>query len=256
MRVVVLIDQQNLYRSARDAYRWTHEPALKGNASPIHLSRLLATGELAIPTSTGEDVSRRELSAVRVYMGTPSVRHEPYEQARALRQQQEWEHAAPGIVRVLTRSLKYPPAWARGSAERPREKGIDVMIAMDLVRGALQKDGDLAYDLVILVSGDTDLLPAVEFVIDHHGAAVIQTAAPLNVAAKGGQARGDGPVPIRASAADGREPNRTILIPEGKFRRVEDRVDHYQRRSQVAPLVPLGRRRRPPKGPDHIAGDD
>lgn len=51
MRVVVFIDQQNLYRSARDAYAWRAEESLKGNALPHDLARLLALGDLALPVT-------------------------------------------------------------------------------------------------------------------------------------------------------------------------------------------------------------
>ncbi len=43
---------------------------------------------------------------------------------------------------------------------RPREKGTDVKIAVDLVVGAI----DDFYDSAILISSDTDLLPAIDYV--------------------------------------------------------------------------------------------
>ncbi len=43
--------------------------------------------------------------------------------------------------------------------EKPREKGTDVKIAVDLVTGAI----DNHYDLAILVSSDTDLIPAIQY---------------------------------------------------------------------------------------------
>lgn len=43
---------------------------------------------------------------------------------------------------------------------RPREKGTDVRIAVDLVVGAI----DNLYDSAILVSSDTDLIPALDYV--------------------------------------------------------------------------------------------
>lgn len=44
--------------------------------------------------------------------------------------------------------------------ERKREKGIDVMLATDLVVGAVEN----TYDMAIVVSSDADLLPAIEWV--------------------------------------------------------------------------------------------
>lgn len=42
---------------------------------------------------------------------------------------------------------------------RPREKGTDVKIAVDLIIGAV----DNLYDTVILISSDTDLIPAINY---------------------------------------------------------------------------------------------
>ncbi len=44
--------------------------------------------------------------------------------------------------------------------ERSREKGIDVKIAVDLISGAVNDK----YDTAILVSSDTDLVPAIDFI--------------------------------------------------------------------------------------------
>lgn len=43
---------------------------------------------------------------------------------------------------------------------RPREKGTDVKIAADLIIGAV----DNLYDTAILVSSDTDLIPAIQYI--------------------------------------------------------------------------------------------
>jgi uncharacterized LabA/DUF88 family protein len=42
-----------------------------------------------------------------------------------------------------------------------REKGVDVKIAMDLIVGAIED----AYDTAVVVSSDTDLIPAIRYVI-------------------------------------------------------------------------------------------
>jgi hypothetical protein len=43
-------------------------------------------------------------------------------------------------------------------AASPTEKGIDVALAVDLIHLAMRKQ----YDALVLFSGDTDLLPAIE----------------------------------------------------------------------------------------------
>jgi uncharacterized LabA/DUF88 family protein len=242
VRVVVFIDQQNLYRSARDAYRWGSEPGLRGNALPLELGRLLAVGDLAQPIREDEAVSERDLAAVRVYMGQPSQRHDPREYSRALRQRQSWDRSSP-IVTVLHRTLRYPYNWQPGDPERPREKGIDVLLAMDLVRGTCDPSSDCLFDLAILVLGDTDLLPAVEFIIDQKGAQAIQCATPAPITDQQGHRLTDPPAPLRASVPAGHETNRTITIPMRAFERVADRTNHYEPRSaQTYPPGAYGRR--------------
>ena len=59
---------------------------------------------------------------------------------------------------VITRDLRYPPDWPRRPAQ---EKGIDVALAVDFVMMAARGE----YDVGILFSSDTDLVPALEAVI-------------------------------------------------------------------------------------------
>ncbi|WP_433232566.1 NYN domain-containing protein [Actinomadura formosensis] len=59
-------------------------------------------------------------------------------------------------VHVVRRQLNYR-GWPD---DPPREKGIDVAIAVDLMLLALRRQ----YDALVLFSGDTDLLPAIEVI--------------------------------------------------------------------------------------------
>ena len=65
----------------------------------------------------------------------------------------------PG-VEVLTRPLRYYPAISETGEryQRGEEKGVDVMMALDIAIGAT-KD---SYDVAIVATADTDFLPAVE----------------------------------------------------------------------------------------------
>lgn len=74
-----------------------------------------------------------------------------------MKQCRAWERAG---VHVTTRPLRYPFNWP---AEKAIEKGIDVLIAVDMVAMAI----DNAYDAAVLASTDTDLIPALEFVGRH-----------------------------------------------------------------------------------------
>ena len=65
-----------------------------------------------------------------------------------------------GKVTVIPRTLRYPYNWP---AEREREKGVDVAMAIDFVCMAI----DDYYDVGILVTTDTDLLPALDYVTNN-----------------------------------------------------------------------------------------
>lgn len=56
---------------------------------------------------------------------------------------------------MTARPLRYPRDYP---ASKPKEKGIDVQIALDFVMMAVRGE----YDVGVLMSGDTDLLSALE----------------------------------------------------------------------------------------------
>jgi hypothetical protein len=60
-RVVVLVDRQNLYKGARDAFHQGQGPRLLGNVRPLRLAQRL------IELTPGR---RRALVGVRVYRGS------------------------------------------------------------------------------------------------------------------------------------------------------------------------------------------
>ena len=94
------------------------------------------------------------LSEVRVYTGRPDPGREPNTYSAHMKQCAEWQKAG---VNVVHRQLRYPADWP---VRRAEEKGIDTALAIDFVAAAV--DGD--YDLGVIMSTDTDLLPALEFV--------------------------------------------------------------------------------------------
>lgn len=109
----------------------------------------------------------RTLKEFRVYTGrpSPSADNKSYSAWRALTA--DWEKNG---VTVVSRALSYPPNCPR---ERPREKGIDVNLAVDFVAGAV----DGAFDVGVIFSTDRDLLPALEFVSGHPELRVVGEAA-------------------------------------------------------------------------------
>lgn len=70
---------------------------------------------------------------------------------------------AQAAVEPVTRALKYYPTgfdrWGNTTWEG-REKGIDVLLALAMVQGAMRDE----FDVAVLVSADTDLVPALEAV--------------------------------------------------------------------------------------------
>lgn len=149
-RVVVFVDYQNVYRAARRAY-FTHgvDPHWRGQINPLALGRHLAE----------DSPYDRELHEVRIYRGLPSSKRDPKGYGAARRQITRWQSMRS--VQVVTRPIRYPHGWPDDCGEeRPQEKGIDVALALDFAM--MGERGE--YEVGIMVSGDTDLKPALESV--------------------------------------------------------------------------------------------
>jgi uncharacterized LabA/DUF88 family protein len=155
--MTVFVDYQNVYMRAREAFgRGDRLDFTFGQIYPRRLGVRLRQ----LAADAGKD---RVLQQVRVYRGEPDALRSPTGQAACQRQVAVWS-AQPG-VQAFTRPLSYRPTrWENG---RPvdweaREKGIDVMLAVDMVIGAARDE----FDVALLASADTDLLPAAEAVLD------------------------------------------------------------------------------------------
>jgi uncharacterized LabA/DUF88 family protein len=156
-RVAVFVDYQNTYRRARDSFGDHRlDPFNVGQVHPGRLASLLTTkGRRVDP--------KRRLDEVRVYRGEPDARHDALAEAACKRQVEYWRSQAG--VSAVTRPLHYQPIkWRAGrpAAWEAREKGIDVRIALDMAMGAVRD----TYDVAVLVSADTDLVPALEVVLE------------------------------------------------------------------------------------------
>lgn len=151
-RVVVFLDYQNVYMGAREAFHPYGSRPQDGQVDPYRLGELLVTK--ARPRFD------RALTEVRVYRGQPDSAKDPRGYAANDRQCRHWETLPK--TNVTTRTLRYPRDWPQ---EREHEKGIDVQLAIDLVAGAVRGE----YEVGILMSTDTDLKPALEFVRELQG---------------------------------------------------------------------------------------
>ncbi len=191
----MFIDYQNAHLGALRAFWPSNTSPACGHVDPRALGELLVSKREAngLPS---------ELVEVRVYRGYPEPTRQPEPAAANDRQADAWSRL--GKVRVIRRPLRYPRKWPVESAQ---EKGVDVALAVDVVRMAIEG----AYDAAILLSADTDLLPALEAVVE------IGTAH-VEVAAWQQQHR------LRLP----REPQRLWChwISEHEYRRVEDRANY------------------------------
>ncbi len=132
-RVHAFIDGQNLYFSVKRIFGYTFP-----NYDPLRLAHAVAG------LTPG-----RQLEQVHFYTGTPKPEH-------SQRWHQFWRAKIRAMtdsgVRVVTRTLLYGP----GSI--PREKGIDLRLALDLLRLARQGK----FDAALIFSQDSDLAEAVQ----------------------------------------------------------------------------------------------
>ena len=156
-RVAVFIDYENTRFGARDAFGDPRrDPGTFGHVWPLRLGLLLKR--------LGEGVDRaRVLTTVNVYRGRPGPKSGASAQAGCARQFAAWE--SQPLVTVRSRPLRYrPTAWSMGRATawQAREKGIDVLMALDIAIGARDDD----YDVAVVVSADSDLAPAIEAALD------------------------------------------------------------------------------------------
>jgi uncharacterized LabA/DUF88 family protein len=146
-RVVVFIDYQNLHGWARRQFLPVNAMSAEGHVDPLRLAQML-TRRRRRPSA---------LQEVRVYRGRPSPAHQPLAAAANDRQTATWQRSP--VVTVVRRPLRYAHDWPSTPAT---EKGIDVALAVDMVRMATTKE----YDAGILFSSDTDLMPAIETIMD------------------------------------------------------------------------------------------
>jgi uncharacterized LabA/DUF88 family protein len=151
-RVVLFVDAQNLYKGARDAFGTRdadgkiQEPSIFGQIHPIQLGELIC--------SRPPPGFTRTLSGVRIYTGRPDSTRDAKGYGANLAQCAAWQKAG---ATVIWRTLRYPRDWP---SQKPEEKGIDVALAIDVVRLAIEGE----YDVGIICSTDSDLRPALEYV--------------------------------------------------------------------------------------------
>ena len=144
-RVTLFVDAQNCYFGARENFGGGFHT--NGQFDPIALGELIC--------SRPPPGCERTLHEVRIYTGRPESTKQPKTYGAHMRQCAHWER---GGAIVIARTLRYPRDWPVFRAE---EKGVDVALAIDFVTGAV----DGTYDVGVIFSTDTDLRPALEWVM-------------------------------------------------------------------------------------------
>jgi len=147
-RAIVFLDYQNVYNGAREAFDLRGDPSRYGQIEPLKLAELIVARHPEVSHVAG----------VRVYRGRPDSAKQPQAYGANMRQSAAQGKSGRGLVDVITRTLRYPHDWPTTPAQ---EKGIDVALAVDFVMMAVSGD----YDIGVLMSTDTDLVPALEAVI-------------------------------------------------------------------------------------------
>jgi hypothetical protein len=169
LRTAIVIDYQNVHLTGHDFF-------LAGTGTPRHLSLLdplLFAEELVAARNRAQfpGYALAVLEKVLVYRGHPSQEHDPANSARNLAHQAHWERDER--VTVTVRPLRYEferdaaGGLLRNSSGQKiirsrREKGVDVLCALALVREVRRPETDL----VILASADSDLIPALDEAIE------------------------------------------------------------------------------------------
>ncbi|MGO4533360.1 hypothetical protein [Leifsonia sp. 2MCAF36] len=167
----MVIDYQNVHMTAHDVF----DPRGELHASLIHPIQFAQRAIVERNERQRQGMEHAVLSRTIVFRGRHNVDHHWEQHRRCNDQAAQWQK--DGAI-VELRDLKYtyqlganrePILDINGKKVpngRPKEKGIDVLCALALVREAARPD----VDVVILASRDTDLVPALDEVHDFRGA--------------------------------------------------------------------------------------
>lgn len=214
MRTVVFIDYQNMYRSAREAFGWVSEGGHFGNFRPYGLGRQMVREQPRI------------LEQVRVYTGCHTPQRDAAQHAHMQRRMSAWIAESPAKVEVFPRPLRY---GRRG----PEEKGVDVELAIDFVRLAI----DNVFDVAVLASADSDLVPSLKFVADRYPDKTLVT---LGYAPEPGFVGDPPPAPLDIAGAQ----IERRFVTKSDFDRIADKRNFYESASDHSAHIDPERWRR------------
>jgi hypothetical protein len=143
-KIAVFFDYQNVHLTGHGLFGGGCE-LYRCVPDPVRLADLIA----------GRRKRASSATMIRVYRGRPDPNHQRLPAAANDAQASQWSRDPR--VQMIRRQLNYRD-WP---TRPPREKGIDVALAVDLMHLAFGKE----YDALVLFSSDTDLLPALENIV-------------------------------------------------------------------------------------------
>jgi len=202
LRVAVFLDYQNVHLGAHSLFLSYGAPVHEALVHPVRLAERLVA-------------KRRDggaLTSVQVFRGRPNPGHQPTLAAANDAQTAAWQRT-DARVQVVRRDLNYR-SWP---TESPREKGVDVALSIALVEGALLEQ----FDVGIVFSGDTDLIPAVEM-------AFRRTTPRIEIACWSGLK----PLWFPAELAAGRRLPWCHFLDQTDFNQVRDRTNYLAKPPQ------------------------
>lgn len=151
----VVVDYQNIHLTAHGHFCHPGEAPHLCLIHPLHFANQVLAQRNLIKRLLAErddvEFAPATLGSVRAFRGQPSNVRDATAYRRTQAQQSEWTRDAR--THVTYRTLKYDN---QGAA---REKGIDVMVALEVVQLAAQANHG---EIVILAAHDTDQEPALE----------------------------------------------------------------------------------------------
>jgi hypothetical protein len=170
--VAVVMDYQNIHLTAHGRFCAPGEPVHECLTHPLYFANQILLARRSRKVLRGLPADGAPLTSVSVFRGLPSNLHQPDFYRRNLAQRSEWTRDPR--VKVSYRALRY--SFDDAGQWTAREKGVDVQVALEIIRHA--QSGD--YDAVILATHDTDLEPALDYCSElepvQTGRVVIETA--------------------------------------------------------------------------------
>jgi uncharacterized LabA/DUF88 family protein len=157
----MFVDYQNLHLTAWECFSRYGTPVHESLIHPAKFADRVAASWAAV------NGAALDIQHIGIYRGLPDSRKESRQNSRVNKQHANWKRDTR--VQVKARPLRYPRDWPD---EKAQEKGVDVMLALDVVRCSLAN----SCDYIIVVTRDTDILPAIEMAeVEKPGAIIIAT---------------------------------------------------------------------------------